>query len=153
MTAYWCDHVELSHYARFNPVWERQRAYDSPEVAVVSFEHPTRSARDSRTDDEGSCVIRLLCPSLVRHAAMSFTTTYSMTCPKCGRPTCRVSFERHSSNRNLALAKFHCASCRLVKTESVLLKPRAGSIPTKQDAFNDAAMLRGTGQQDSKSSH
>jgi hypothetical protein len=49
---------------------------------------------------------------------MSFDLFMDDTCPRCRKPIKLAVIEQHSTRRDLAVHKFECADCGVVKTTS-----------------------------------
>jgi uncharacterized Zn finger protein len=53
---------------------------------------------------------------------MSFDLFMDDSCPKCRKPIMLAVIKQHSTRRDLAVHKFECADCGLVKTKILLRK-------------------------------
>jgi hypothetical protein len=53
---------------------------------------------------------------------MSFDLFMDDTCPRCRKPIKLAVIEQHSTRRDLAIHKFECADCRVVKTKILFRK-------------------------------
>jgi hypothetical protein len=53
---------------------------------------------------------------------MSFDLFMNDTCPSCRKPIKLAVIEQHSTRRDLAVHKFECADCGVVKTKILFRK-------------------------------
>jgi hypothetical protein len=54
---------------------------------------------------------------------MSFDLFMNDTCPKCRKLMTLAAIEPHPTRRDLAVHKFHCASCGASKTKILFRRP------------------------------
>jgi hypothetical protein len=78
---------------------------------------------------------------------MSLSFYFSGPCYRCGSPTMHAAIERHPTDPDLAVQKFHCASCGPIKIEILSLKPHgrpkaAVSNPTQTADSDSRSLLR-----------